>query len=134
MIQLLLQEIFSPTQKDISADSVHHKRNYFIIPCNKLGQDIFIRATEIRELSSVVMMPSGDMKPLKVPVSKNMLNSHLRGNIDQKIYTMVTLIIAEAHVCSLYHPVHMIQNFTIYLSCFVKVALLSFYLGSMLTV
>lgn len=91
------REIFSPTQKDISADSVHHKRNYYIIPCNKLGQDIFIRATEIRELSSVVMMPSGDMKPLKVPVSKNMLNSHLRGNIDQKIYTMVTLIIAEAH-------------------------------------
>lgn len=120
MIQLFLQEIFSPTQKDISADNVHHKRNYYIIPCNKLGQDIFIRATEIRKLSSVVMMPSGDMKPLKVPVSKNMLNSHLRGNIDQKICTMVTLIIAEAHVCSLYHPWHMIQNFTIYLSVLLK--------------
>ncbi|KNA21084.1 hypothetical protein SOVF_046540 [Spinacia oleracea] len=90
------REIISPTYKDTSTDSVHHKRNYFIIPQNKLGQDIFIRATEINELSSVIKMPSGDMKPLKVPVLKNMLDSHFRGNIGQKTRTMVTLMIAEA--------------------------------------
>ncbi|KMT11750.1 hypothetical protein BVRB_5g105600 [Beta vulgaris subsp. vulgaris] len=89
------KEIVS-TYKSTSVDSVHHKRNYYIIPRNKLGQDIFIRTTEIKELSSVMMMPSGDVKPLKVPVSKNMLDSHLRGSIGQKIPTMVTLIIAEA--------------------------------------
>lgn len=93
----ILQEIVS-TYKSTSVDSVHHKRNYYIIPRNKLGQDIFIRTTEIKELSSVMMMPSGNVKPLKVPVSKNMLDSHLRGSIGQKIPTMVTLIIAEAQV------------------------------------
>ncbi|XP_021768084.1 uncharacterized protein LOC110732449 isoform X1 [Chenopodium quinoa] len=90
------REIVSLTHKDTSIDSVHHKRNYFIIPQNKLGQDIFIRVTDINELSSVFMMPSVDLKPLKVPVLKNMLDSHFRGNIGQNIRTMVTLMIAEA--------------------------------------
>lgn len=44
------------------------------------------------------MMPSGDMKAVKVPVSKDMLESHLRGELCRKIRTMVTIIIAEAQV------------------------------------
>lgn len=51
-------------------------------------------------------MPSGDMKAVKVPVSKDMLESHLRGKLCRKIRTMVTIIIAEAQVsflaCNLY--------------------------------
>nr|AFN89138.1 vacuolar protein sorting 13 [Mesembryanthemum crystallinum] len=90
------KEAVSPTSKGSPIDDVHNKRSYFIIPQNKLGQDIFIRATEARGLSRVIRMPSGDMKPLKVPVSKNMMDSHLRGNVEQKIHAMVSLIIAEA--------------------------------------
>ncbi|KAK9698879.1 hypothetical protein RND81_08G137700 [Saponaria officinalis] len=89
------KEIVSPTSNGGIVDNVLHKKNYYIIPQNKLGQDIFIRATELRGLSSVIRMPSGDMKPLKVPASQNMLDSHLRGISGQKSHRMVTLIIAE---------------------------------------
>ena len=75
-----------------------HKKNYYIIPQNKLGQDIFIRVTEARGLQNIIRMPSGDMKAVKVPVSKNMLESHLKGKLCRKIRTMVTIIIAEAQV------------------------------------
>ncbi|CAK9173343.1 unnamed protein product [Ilex paraguariensis] len=74
---------------------VHHIRSY-VIPQNKLGQDIFIRAAETRGLQNVIQMPSGDMKPLKVPVLKNMLESHLKGNLYKKLRPMVTIIIADA--------------------------------------
>lgn len=80
-----------------------HKRNYYIIPQNKLGQDIYIRATEARGLQNIIRMPSGDMKAVKVPVSKNMLESHLKGKLCRKIRSMVTVIIAEAQVCFLWH-------------------------------
>ncbi|KAL9231233.1 hypothetical protein vseg_006486 [Gypsophila vaccaria] len=90
------KELVSPTSSRGIVDNVLHKKNYYIIPQNKLGQDIFIRATELRGLSSVIRMPSGDMKPLKVSASQNMLDSHLRGNAGQKSHRMVTLIIAEA--------------------------------------
>lgn len=86
----------SPTDDGISVIDVHHKRNYYIIPQNKLGQDIFIRAAELRGLSNIIRMPSGDMKPVKVPVSKNMLDSHLKGKVCRKPRTMVTIIITEA--------------------------------------
>lgn len=81
-----------------SIGDVHAKRDYFIIPQNKLGQDIYIRATEIRGLQNVIRMPSGDMKPLKVPVSKNMLDSHLEGKHFKKDRRMVTVIISDGQV------------------------------------
>ncbi|GAB4857735.1 hypothetical protein Ancab_015642 [Ancistrocladus abbreviatus] len=90
------RETVSPTYAGSSMIDIHHKRNYHIVPQNKLGQDIFIRAAEISGLPRVIRMPSGDMKPLKVPVSKNMFDSHLRGIFGGKIRTMVTFIIAEA--------------------------------------
>ncbi|XP_060207492.1 uncharacterized protein LOC132635217 [Lycium barbarum] len=90
------QEAVSPTGGGRSIIDVHHRRDYFIIPQNKLGQDIFIRATEIRGLPSIIKMPSGDSKPIKVPVAKNMLDSHLKGSLFEKGNTMVTIIIAAA--------------------------------------
>ncbi|KAI3918587.1 hypothetical protein MKX01_041907, partial [Papaver californicum] len=73
----------------------HHRAHYYIVPQNKLGQDIFIRATEKRGLQNIIKMPSGDVKPVKVPVSKNMLDSHLKGKLDQRFRTMVTVIIVD---------------------------------------
>ena len=94
----LEQETFSPTYGGRSIIDIHHKGNYYIIPQNKLGQDIFIRATELGGLTNIIRMPSGDMKPLKVPVSKNMLDSHLKGNLRRRDRMMVTVIIADAEV------------------------------------
>ena len=70
------------------------------MPQNKLGQDIFVRATELRGLATIIKMPSGDMRPVKVPVSKNMLDSHLQGKLFRKVRTMVTLIIVDGQVYS----------------------------------
>ncbi|KAL2348225.1 hypothetical protein Fmac_002225 [Flemingia macrophylla] len=90
------RDTFSPTYGGNSILDTLHKKNYYIIPQNKLGQDIFIRATESRGLQNIIRMPSGDMKAVKVPVSKNMLESHLRGKLCRKIRIMLTIIIAEA--------------------------------------
>ncbi|CAL0314336.1 unnamed protein product [Lupinus luteus] len=90
------RDAFSPTSGGNSIIDTLQRKNYYIIPQNKLGQDIFIRATEARDLQNITRMPSGDMKAVKVPVSKNMLDSHLKGKLCKKIRTMVTIIIAEA--------------------------------------
>ncbi|GAV77402.1 PH domain-containing protein/DUF946 domain-containing protein/DUF1162 domain-containing protein/Chorein_N domain-containing protein, partial [Cephalotus follicularis] len=90
------REAFSPTYGERSIIDVHHKRNYYIVPVNKLGQDIFIRASEGRGIPNIIRMPSGDMKPVKVPVSKNMLDSHLKGTLCGKVRTMVTIVIMDA--------------------------------------
>lgn len=92
------QEKFSPTLGGGSIIGIHHKKNYHIIPKNKLGQDIFIRATESTGLTNIIRMPSGDMKPVKVPVSKNMLDSHLKGKLFKKVRRMVVAMIAEGEV------------------------------------
>lgn len=89
------REKFSPTLGGGSIIGIHHKKNYHIIPKNKLGQDIFIRATESTGLTNIIRMPSGDMKPVKVPVSKNMLDSHLKGKLFKKVRRMVVAMIAE---------------------------------------
>ncbi|XP_042486677.1 uncharacterized protein LOC122066914 [Macadamia integrifolia] len=85
---------------DGSIIDIHHRKKYFIIPQNKLGQDIFMRATEIRGLQNIVRMPSGDMKAIKVPDSKNMLDSHLEGKLANKLRMMVTIIIADGQLPS----------------------------------
>ncbi|KAJ7944655.1 pleckstrin-likey (PH) domain-containing protein [Quillaja saponaria] len=91
-------DAFSTTDGGRSIIGAHHKRNYYIIPQNKLGQDIFIRATEVRGLQDIIRMPSGDMKTLKVPVSKNMLDSHAGSKLFRKIRMMVSIIIADAEL------------------------------------
>jgi len=105
------QDAFSPTYGGNSIIDKLQKRNYYIIPQNKLGQDIFIRATEARGLQNIIRMPSGDMKAVKVPVSKNMLESHLKGKLCRKIRTMVTIIIAEAQVQFLLLLVYYLHGF-----------------------
>ncbi|KAK1438468.1 hypothetical protein QVD17_04277 [Tagetes erecta] len=90
-----VREAISPSGGTPIID-VHHSKNYFVIPQNKLGQDIYVRATEIRGLPHVIKMPSGEKKPLKVPVSKNMLDSHLKGNLFKKLRSMVTVVISQA--------------------------------------
>ncbi|KAK4746515.1 hypothetical protein SAY87_012827 [Trapa incisa] len=76
----------------------HNRRDYFIIPRNKLGQDIYIRATEVRGLSNISRMLSGDVKPLKVPVLKNMLDSHLKGNLSSETRWTVTVLLLEGQI------------------------------------
>uniref|UniRef100_A0A7N1A9Q6 Peroxin/Ferlin domain-containing protein n=1 Tax=Kalanchoe fedtschenkoi TaxID=63787 RepID=A0A7N1A9Q6_KALFE len=90
------RESDTPRHSGHSIIDMHHRKNYYIIPQNMLGQDIYMRATEIRGLSKVVWMPSGDMKPVRVPVSKDMLDSHLNGKLCRKPMMMVTVIIEEA--------------------------------------
>lgn len=91
-------EAVSPTEKGGAIIDMHHKKNYYLIPQNKLGQDIFIRVTEINGLSNIVKLPSEERKPLKVPVLKNMLDSHLNGNLCEKLRRLVTVIIAEGEL------------------------------------
>ncbi|CAN8324888.1 unnamed protein product [Cochlearia groenlandica] len=81
-----------------SVIEVHQKKNYFIIPQNKLGQDIYIRATEIKGFKDIVKMPSGDTRPVKVPVLTNMLDSHLRGQLCRTPRTMITVIVIDAQL------------------------------------
>lgn len=50
----------------------------------------------------MIWMPSGDVKPVKVPVSKNMSDSHLKGKVCRKARTMVTVIIVDGQVCELF--------------------------------
>nr|DAD18267.1 TPA_asm: hypothetical protein HUJ06_019730 [Nelumbo nucifera] len=92
----ITEGIWRPTYDGRSIINIHDWRNYHIMPQNKLGQDIFIRATEVRGLPNIVRMPSGDMKPIKVPVSQNMLHSHLKGKFGVKLRVMVMVIIADA--------------------------------------
>lgn len=81
-----------------SVIEVHQKKTYFIIPQNKLGQDIYIRPTEIKGFKDIVKMPSGDMRPVKVPVLTNMLDSHLRGELCSNPRIMVTVIVVDAQL------------------------------------
>ncbi|XP_031385571.1 uncharacterized protein LOC116199374 isoform X2 [Punica granatum] len=92
------RESISSTYGGGAVIGVHHKRDYFIIPRNKLGQDIYIRATEVRGLSNIIRMPSGDMKTLKVPVLKNLLDAHLKGKSNIEIRGMVTVLILDAQI------------------------------------
>lgn len=93
-----MQEATSPTADSKSMIAVHQKRNHYIVPQNKLGKDIFIRVPGVRGLPKIIKMPAGDSKALKLPVPKNMLDSHLKGSLLKKKRFMVTIIIAEAEV------------------------------------
>ncbi|ONK73416.1 uncharacterized protein A4U43_C04F31270 [Asparagus officinalis] len=90
------KEVTRQTSSDRSIIDVHHRENYYIIPQNKLGQDIYIRAAEIEKFSNIIKMPSGDNKPVKVPVAKNMLDSHLKGKLGRVSRSMVMIIIGDA--------------------------------------
>lgn len=93
-----IQEAVSPTYSERSIIDIHHRKNYYIIPQNRLGQDIYIRTTEFNRISNIIKMPSGDNKRVKVPVSKNMLDSHLKVKPGRVSRSMVTIVIADAEV------------------------------------
>ncbi|KAI3453469.1 hypothetical protein Pfo_010132 [Paulownia fortunei] len=100
-VQESREEANSPTSDGRSMIAVHQRRNYYIVPQNKLGKDIFIRASAVRGLPDIIKMPAGDRKALKVPVPKNMLDSHLKGSLLKKLRPMVTIIVAEAELLKL---------------------------------
>lgn len=79
--------------------AVHQRRNEYIVPQNKLGEDIFIRTFQVSGLPDIIKMPAGDQKALKVLLPKNILDSHLRGRQPNNLRVMVTVIVAEAEVC-----------------------------------
>ncbi|KAG9452487.1 hypothetical protein H6P81_005391 [Aristolochia fimbriata] len=91
-------EVAAPAFDGKSVIDYQHRKNYYIIPQNRLGQDIYIRATELRGLTNIVRMPSGDAKPVKVPVSKNMLDAHIKGKTRRSARGMVTVIISDGQL------------------------------------
>ncbi|KAL8053513.1 hypothetical protein ABFS82_05G077000 [Erythranthe guttata] len=100
-IQETYGELNSQTSDGSSTVAVHQKRNEYIVPQNKLGKDIFIKASEVRGLPDIIKMPAGDQKALKVLLPKNMLDSHLRRSLLKKQRLMVTIIVAEAELLKL---------------------------------
>ncbi|XP_073000916.1 uncharacterized protein [Typha latifolia] len=92
------KEAVSPPHSEKAILDVHHRKNYYIIPLNKLGQDIYIRAIEFNRVPNIIQMPSGDDKPIKVPVSKNLLDSHVKLKAGRVFRSMVTVIIADAEL------------------------------------
>ncbi|XP_020672034.1 uncharacterized protein LOC110092030 [Dendrobium catenatum] len=95
-VKNIYQEVNPSKYAEGSVIDIDHRRNYFIIPQNKLGQDIFIRVAETTRLANIIKMPSGGNIRVKVPVSKNMLDSHLKGCINRVSQSMLTIIISEA--------------------------------------
>ncbi|WOL09557.1 hypothetical protein Cni_G18310 [Canna indica] len=91
-------EPITPTSGESSIIDIHQKGDYYIIPQNKLGQDIYIRGTKYGRNSSIIKMPSGGTKPVKVPGLKNMLNSHLKRDLSVVSRSMLTIIIADAEL------------------------------------
>ncbi|KAL3817950.1 hypothetical protein ACJIZ3_003855 [Penstemon smallii] len=78
--------------------AVQQRTSYYIAPQNKLGMDIFIRASEVGGLPGTIKMPAGNNKAIKVPVPKTMLDSHLKGSFHEKLRVMVTVIVVEAEL------------------------------------
>ncbi|KAJ4957745.1 hypothetical protein NE237_024856 [Protea cynaroides] len=97
---LNMNEAVPPIYDRKSIIDINQDKKYFIILQNKLGQDIFMRASEINGLPNIIRMSSGDTKPIKVPVSKNMLDSHLKGELANKLRMMVMIVIADGQLPS----------------------------------
>ena len=92
------QAIISPTHEGRSAVDIHHRRNYYIIPQNKLGQDIYIRVTERRSFYDIIRMPSGDNRLVKIPVSKNLMDFHVQGKHNEVSRSIVSIVVTDAEV------------------------------------
>ncbi|KAF3782527.1 Vacuolar sorting-associated protein 13C [Nymphaea thermarum] len=74
---------------------IHHKRAYYIIPENKLGRDIFLRAFESGGISKIFSLQSADAMPIKVPVSKSMWGSHIKSINSVTSRKMIAVMITE---------------------------------------
>ncbi|XP_062205491.1 uncharacterized protein LOC133907454 isoform X2 [Phragmites australis] len=93
--ELYKKEAFSPTEQPVL--DVHQRRSYYVVPQNKLGQDIYIRTTE-HSSSLVTLLPSGDDRSIKVPASRDLLDSHLNGRSVKLYRLMITAILADAEI------------------------------------
>ncbi|KAL6642664.1 hypothetical protein ACP70R_020845 [Stipagrostis hirtigluma subsp. patula] len=93
--ELYKKETFSAAEQPVL--DVHQRRNYYVVPQNKLGQDIYIRTTE-HSSSLVTLLPSGDDRSIKVPASRNLLDSHLNGRSVKLYRSMITTIVADAEI------------------------------------
>uniref|UniRef100_J3N503 PH domain-containing protein n=1 Tax=Oryza brachyantha TaxID=4533 RepID=J3N503_ORYBR len=93
--ELYRKDTSSTSEKSIL--DVHERRSYYVIPQNKLGLDVYIRTTEYRS-SDVTRLSSGDDKSIKVPASRDLLDSHLKGRSVRLYRLMVTAILADAEI------------------------------------
>ena len=93
------QETFCSTERPVL--DVHQRRSYYVVPQNKLGQDIYIRTAENRS-SLVTLLPSGDDRSIKVPALRDLLDSHLNGRSVKSYRLMITAILADAEVALLF--------------------------------
>jgi vacuolar protein sorting-associated protein 13A/C len=93
--ELNKKETFSSTERPVL--DVHRRSCYYIVPQNKLGQDIYIRTAE-NSSSLVTLLPSGDDRSIKVPASKDLLDSHLNGKSAKSYRLMITAILADAEI------------------------------------
>ncbi|ERN15489.1 uncharacterized protein LOC18443778 [Amborella trichopoda] len=82
-----------------SVIDIHQKKNYYIVPQNKLGQDIFLRINE-KGRSYIIRLLSGGTVTVKVPAAKDILDSTLRDNINGRARKMVTVVIADGELPS----------------------------------
>ncbi|XP_031502249.1 uncharacterized protein LOC116265643 [Nymphaea colorata] len=73
----------------------HHKRVYYIIPENKLGRDIFLRAFESGGISKIFRLQSANAMPIKVPVSKSMWGCHIKSINAVTSRKMIAVMITE---------------------------------------
>ncbi|CAD6212089.1 unnamed protein product [Miscanthus lutarioriparius] len=93
--ELYRKDTFCSTERPVL--DVHQRRSYYVVPQNKLGQDIYIRTTENRS-SLVTLLPSGDDRSIKVPALRDLLDSHLNGRSVKSYRLMITAILADAEV------------------------------------
>jgi len=93
--ELYKKETFSSTERPVL--DVHQRRSYYVVPQNKLGQDIYVRTTENRG-SLVTLLPSGDDRSIKVPALRDLSDSHLNGRSVKSYRLMITAILADAEV------------------------------------
>ncbi|KAJ4777649.1 Pleckstrin (PH) domain-containing protein isoform 2 [Rhynchospora pubera] len=77
---------------------VHQRKNYYIVPQNYLGQDIYIKGAELKGFPSIIKLPSGDGHPIRVPIPKNSMHSRSKGQHHEVARSMITVIIAEAEI------------------------------------
>jgi hypothetical protein len=92
------QEVCSPANGERRTLDVHHRRNYYIVPQNYLGQDIYIRVAELKGFPSIIKLPSGGANSIRVPIPKNSMHSHLKQKHHEVSRSMITVVVAEAEV------------------------------------
>lgn len=76
--------------------SVLDKETCYIIPQNKLGQDIFLRTVGFDGQPEVNSLPPGDVITVMVPASNSICDTHLMGNIRRSLSKRVAIVISDA--------------------------------------